>query len=240
MQNRHDVFADRHDFPVRVHRTMNALDRRAAKARNVMQFRANRTQPVNRSGALLGQLLHKGRVIETMPADKGVKLEQLDGIKVAIGTALVRVPLFGDRSRKSLNGGVAGVIVGFRGLQLLFHARRFVKGVAVLIDRLRGVHAARGTDGVSAHHGHTLHHNDIASGVGGDNGGNHARAARADNDYIRVINNVLDGLRFFGRVQQDRGGLERGGGHSGALQGVADCVLDSVGSDGCARHAVHL
>ena len=240
LQQRHGVRAHGHDLALLVQGAMDALDGRAAEGGHVGQVDVLGGQPVDGVRAVAHQRVHQLGIVQTLAADDGVQGEQLGGVEIALGVGLVGVPLRLDRGGQGGDGLVVGPLLGGGG-QRLFDARFLAKLVLVLVDGLGGVHAAGGLDGVAAHGGLALQHHDASAGVGGGDGGGHARAARADDQHVGLKGHVL-GL-FLGKLahvvvrvharlgQRGAHGLdERGAGDAGeGRAGVG--VHDAVGLD---------
>ncbi len=173
---------------------MDALDGRAAEGRHIGQADALALQPFNGLGGVVHQGIDQRGIVDALAADHGVQREQLGGIEVALGIGLPGVPLFLDRGGQGGDGLVVRPLLGGGGEGLL-DARGLAELVLVLIDGLGGVHAAGGLDGVAAHGGLALHHDHAHAGVGGVDGGGHARTACADDHHVGLEGLVLAGLR---------------------------------------------
>ena len=222
-----EVSADRGGLAVLSGGAMDALDARAAEGADVGQVRVLGGQPVDGLGGVARQGHNQIEVVETLAADDGIEGKQLDGIKVAFRIGLVGLELLLDR-RGQVADLVAVGILFLGGRDGLFHGRRGRVGpfVFILIDGLRGIHAAGCAAGVAAG-GAALFHDDDAvhAGIHGLKRRGHARAARADDHHVAL------GIRHGGILSLDE---------AGRSHGLLGRVLHGVARHGRAGDAVKI
>ena len=183
--------------------------------------------------AVGAQGLHQSRVIDTLAADHGIQLHQLNAVKVAGGVGLVGSPLLGHGSSQSGDGLVVSILFS-SSLQGLFDTCALGKLVLILIHGLAGVHAAGSAHGVAAHHGLALHDDNALALAGGSQGSGHACAACTHDDDVGINGRVLSRLSVV-----LHSGLEILRLQTSSGNGSSGCLLDGIGGDGCGRHAVH-
>ena len=212
---------------------MDPLDGCAACKGNAVQGDALLTQPVDGISAVGAQGLHQSRVIDTLAADHGIQLHQLNAVKVAGGVGLVGSPLLGHGSSQSGDGLVVSIL--FRsGLQGLFDTCALSELVLVLIHGLAGVHTAGSAHGVAAHHGLALHDDNALALAGGSQGSGHACTACAHDDDVGINGGVLSRLSVV-----LHSGLEILRLQTSSGDGSSSCLLDGIGGDGSTGHAIH-
>ena len=233
LQQGHHVSAHRDDLALLIHRAVDPLDRCAACRGDAVQGDALLTQPVDGISAVGAQGLHQSRVIDTLAADHGIQLHQLNAVKVAGGVGLVGSPLLGHGSSQSGDGLVVSILFS-SSLQGLFDTCSLSELVLILIHGLAGVHAAGSAHGVAAHHGLALHDDNALALAGSSQGSGHACAACAHDDDVGINGRVLSRLSVV-----LHSGLEILRLQTSSGDGSSGCLLDGIGGDGCGRHAVH-
>ena len=192
-QDRDHISADGNRLAFFVDRAVDPLDGRAAEGRHVVQVSADRAQPFDGGRAVVHQGIDQLRIVQALAADQGVQGEQFRRIKVAFGSRLPGFPLFLHFCGQRGDRFVVRVLLR-RSRQGLLQAGVLAELVRVLPFRLRGVHAARGFDGVSADGGLAFQYQDALPGVGCGQRGHHAGAARADDRDVRFDGHVDGGL----------------------------------------------
>ena len=233
LQQGHHVSAHGNDLALLIHRAVDSLDGCAACKGDAVQGDTLLTQPVDGIRAVGAQGLHQSRVIDTLAADHGIQLHQLNAVKVAGGVGLVGSPLLGHGSSQSGDGLVVSILFS-SSLQGLFNTCALSELVLILIHGLAGVHAAGRADGVAAHHGLALHDDNALALVGSGDGSGHACAACAHDDDVGINGGVLSRLNVVLHNGLEIGGVQAGSGQSGRSS-----LLDGVGGHGSACNAVH-
>ena len=230
LQNGHDVSAHGQGLALGVDGSVDSLDGSAAECANAGQRSAHGIQPNDGISGVAAQGLDQLGVVDTLAANHGVQLHQLNRVEVAFGICLVGFPLLTDSGSQSGDGLVVGVALGSS--QGLLHTGGLTKGVLVLQGGLGSVHAAGCTDGVAAHHGLALHHNDLQAVSSSGDGSGHASAAGTNHDHVRIHGAVFTG-------SSSNGGLVVLGVQASLGQSSLSSCHEGIGGNGCAGNGIH-
>ena len=221
---------------VAVSRGVDAGYGSAAGESQLGQRRTDGIQPVDGAGGGSGQGRDQGGIVDALAADHGIQSHELRGVEIALGVCLVGIPLLLNRFGQGGDGLVAGPLF-LGGGKGVFHALGVGEFNLGLIFGAGSVHAAGGLGGVAAGIGHLLHNEHIFTGVGGVDGGGHARTACAYHHHIG-LNGLLslvgsgDFRRFgCGQLAQVR---------ACCIEGLVGGVQNGVAGDSGAADGVHL
>ena len=216
---------------------MDTLDGSAAEAGDAGHRRADGLQPVNGIVTVLAEGADQFRIVQALAADHGIQLKQLCGVEVVslLVICLVGIPLLLDLGCQRLDRLIVGPLL-LRGSEGLLNTCLLGKFVLVLKLRIARVQSAGGTDGVAAHHGLALQDDDVLSAFFCFDRRDHACAAGADHDHVDIDHLVIGLFHGLGSHCDIEGRRV----DARALQSRHDALLDGVGGQGRAGHAVHL